>query len=104
MAIVRCKECKKDMSDKAKYCPHCGVARRDWEKIFYIVFWVLLIIHYIQVIPAFAGYSRLIAEGDCIQSCSENSKKCKSECRTKTWTWIDGLYVYEKRYNEIVQK
>lgn len=24
MAIIRCKECGKDVSDKAKSCPHCG--------------------------------------------------------------------------------
>ena len=25
MALVKCKECKKEVSDKAKECPHCGV-------------------------------------------------------------------------------
>lgn len=25
MALVKCKECKKEVSDKAKQCPHCGV-------------------------------------------------------------------------------
>lgn len=25
MAITKCKECKKEVSDKAKLCPHCGV-------------------------------------------------------------------------------
>ncbi|WP_025121751.1 MULTISPECIES: zinc-ribbon domain-containing protein [unclassified Serratia (in: enterobacteria)] len=25
MALVDCKECGREISDKAKYCPHCGV-------------------------------------------------------------------------------
>lgn len=25
MAMVKCKECKQDVSNKAKVCPHCGV-------------------------------------------------------------------------------
>lgn len=25
MAITKCKECGKDISDKAEHCPHCGV-------------------------------------------------------------------------------
>ena len=25
MALVKCKECKKEVSDSAKICPHCGV-------------------------------------------------------------------------------
>lgn len=28
MAIVKCKECKSDVSDKAKTCPHCGAKLR----------------------------------------------------------------------------
>ena len=24
MALIKCRECKKDVSDKAAACPHCG--------------------------------------------------------------------------------
>ena len=24
MAMIKCKECEKEMSDHAKICPHCG--------------------------------------------------------------------------------
>lgn len=24
MALIKCKECKKEISDKAKFCPNCG--------------------------------------------------------------------------------
>ncbi len=27
MALVKCKECKKDVSNKAEVCPHCGVKK-----------------------------------------------------------------------------
>lgn len=38
MAIVNCKECNKEVSDKAQLCPHCGVDRpsgkfSDIEKV-----------------------------------------------------------------------
>ena len=27
MGMIKCRECSKDVSDKAKNCPHCGVAK-----------------------------------------------------------------------------
>ena len=29
MALTKCKECKKEVSDKAEYCPHCGI-KKPW--------------------------------------------------------------------------
>ena len=30
MAMKECKECGKEISDKAKRCPSCGVDTRNW--------------------------------------------------------------------------
>jgi hypothetical protein len=35
MAIVECRECKKEVSDEAPNCPHCGVVTPSEEKISY---------------------------------------------------------------------
>ena len=32
MALVNCSECNKEISDKARSCPHCGVARKQKRK------------------------------------------------------------------------
>lgn len=32
MALIECKECKKEISDKATSCPHCGIALETPEK------------------------------------------------------------------------
>lgn len=29
MALINCKECGKEISDKAKTCPNCGIALND---------------------------------------------------------------------------
>ena len=29
MAMIKCKECEKEMSDHAKICPHCGYAFKN---------------------------------------------------------------------------
>ena len=32
MSLIRCKECKKEISSYAKSCPHCGYSMSDEEK------------------------------------------------------------------------
>jgi len=31
MAIIKCPECGKEISDKAEKCPHCGVKIKKWQ-------------------------------------------------------------------------
>lgn len=33
MALVNCKECKKEISDKAQTCPNCGFSFQEFENI-----------------------------------------------------------------------
>jgi hypothetical protein len=43
MALTKCKECKKEVSTKAKFCPNCGapVKRIRWGRIIFIVVFIM---------------------------------------------------------------
>lgn len=46
MALIKCTECGKDVSDEAKTCPHCGVAiKHKGSALFwvFVVFFVLVV-------------------------------------------------------------
>lgn len=48
MALVKCKECGKDVSDKAKTCPNCGADIRmqqlsTIQKIGYLLLFVIIV-------------------------------------------------------------
>lgn len=32
MALIKCPECGKEISDKAISCPHCGCPRTEWDE------------------------------------------------------------------------
>ncbi len=56
MALIKCKECGNEVSDKAYDCPKCGVSLRKLErsefgnlvKIFFIIFNVLMALWFIS--------------------------------------------------------
>ena len=33
MTLIKCKECNKEISDKAKSCPHCGFPIEETQNI-----------------------------------------------------------------------
>lgn len=33
MALIKCPECDKDISDKAECCPHCGCPAKYWQSV-----------------------------------------------------------------------
>lgn len=33
MAIIRCPQCNEDVSDKAKYCPHCNYQLNKYDEV-----------------------------------------------------------------------
>ena len=33
MALIKCKECKKEISDSAKACPNCGYNKKNYSKL-----------------------------------------------------------------------
>lgn len=55
MAMTTCKECKKEVSDSAKTCPHCGAKKpgeRWWHALFGLVIMIAIgtwVYHYLGV-------------------------------------------------------
>jgi predicted amidophosphoribosyltransferase len=56
MALIKCKECQKEMSSSAKLCPHCGFKKPDvlWEvckmissiaAVILVIFFLLALFH-----------------------------------------------------------
>ena len=45
MALIKCKECKKEISDSAKQCPHCGYKKKKIG-FFWPIIMILIIIGY----------------------------------------------------------
>ena len=46
MALIKCKECKKQISDTAKQCPHCGYKKKKIG-FFWPIIIILIIIGYL---------------------------------------------------------
>jgi len=45
MALIKCNECKKEISDTAKQCPHCGYKKKKIG-FFWPIIMILIIIGY----------------------------------------------------------
>ena len=45
MALIKCKECKKEISDSAKQCPHCGYKKKKIG-FFWPIIMILILIGY----------------------------------------------------------
>ena len=45
MALIKCNECKKEISDSAKQCPHCGYKKKKIG-FFWPIIMILIIIGY----------------------------------------------------------
>lgn len=54
MALIECKECKNEVSEKAKFCPHCGARIRKPRSLKIILFIFVCIC--IFVVLAIVGY------------------------------------------------
>ena len=46
MALIKCNECKKEISDSAKQCPHCGYKKKKL-RLFWPIIIILIIIGYL---------------------------------------------------------
>ncbi len=74
MAIIKCKECDKDVSDSAFKCPSCGVQLKKPKRGFLGKFfkWLLILFNILMVIWLF---SVLGATGDAINSAVTEAEK-----------------------------
>jgi hypothetical protein len=60
MALISCKECSKEVSDKARVCPHCGARLKMalWLKIILWIFGIWISLVFISVKSQFQKLSK----------------------------------------------
>ena len=79
MALIKCKECSYEISNKAKVCPNCGIKNKSsiWKALLYL----------------FIGFSTL---GTLIQLSSENNPKATYKKSPKTLIKQKGYFKKSK--------
>jgi hypothetical protein len=87
MAVVKCRECGKEVSDKAKSCPHCGVARPAPESKFGL---------YLKL-----GFGAVLVIA--IVRCSSDQEDRKSQAASEAQR-IESSKTPEQRTREVAQK
>ena len=60
MALIKCNECGKEISDKAKVCPHCGIKCKNENdvKVFPTSVMFILIVIFVAVIFLMMNYNK----------------------------------------------
>ena len=60
MALIKCNECGKEISDKAKKCPHCGIKCKNENdvKVFPTSVMFILIVIFVAVIFLMMNYNK----------------------------------------------
>ncbi len=57
MSLIKCKECGKEISNKARKCPNCGYSNNE-KKVKYICSSIMLIIIIIIIVIILKGYNK----------------------------------------------
>lgn len=89
MSLIKCKECGKDISDTAKFCPECGFVYKKEHTVFKIIIINISVLFIVCLIILFIGFLPYL-----IDSISE--KKALSD--------IVGEYKIISSSNESVNK
>ena len=86
MALIECKECKKQISNKAKTCPHCGAKVKKTHPITIL----LAIVFAFLLAPLLFRVHREFAETrDCINETLGKGKYEKAEIERKVLYWLN---------------
>ena len=86
MAVSNCKECGRQVSSKAKACPHCGAKAPKTTSIFSVVLVSLL------VFAVYTGYVPDSTNSNSVKNTSStptSEKKDERSQRTKEYLWIE---------------
>lgn len=59
MALIKCSECDKEISENAKICPHCG-AKHETEEQKQARFIIGAVIGIISLLLFFSGFSGIV--------------------------------------------
>lgn len=78
MAIIKCKECGKDISDKAEKCPSCGApiskkgSQNEGEKILCFILGIILL--FVGLSMTFDGTSKMLNTSEKSSTIQSSSK------------------------------
>lgn len=98
MALIKCPECQKEMSDQSKFCPHCGyrlnaMSAEEKSKLKKVIFGIIGMI--IAIILIVVIYDACTVSTDELR---ENLRKSKQELED-IQNEIDDLE-RQKRWND----
>lgn len=98
MAMIKCPECGKDVSDKAKVCPNCGVKiKRKSKKIPIIILVIVLLI--LGLVGAFIWETN-----NKTNKTHENKQTAKSSSVEKTDEKTSSGFEEDKKESTTIQK
>lgn len=91
MALKNCKECKKEVSDKAKVCPHCGVANPGTSTKDILIGLAVLVVIVVIASQACSSDKDKAANLDpaIAQAEKEKAAKAESDCKTDLQCWAE---------------
>lgn len=112
MAMVKCKECKKDVSSKAKVCPHCGVkdpAVTTMAMIGAVVFLVVLVWIVVDFLSGDADPAvSSVAESEAPPALIKTPEQIEAElevCKRNIKCWGDKYNIHaDIRCDEYIEK
>ena len=79
MALIKCKECGKEISSKADVCPHCG-KKISHINFSYLIAWLVLIFIFYKIHSCFNNFF----------SFEENPKTTSTSQNVQTYSFLDG--------------
>ena len=91
MALIRCKECGKEISENAKSCPNCGnpikteEKKKTNKKMYVTISIVIILILFVAITYKFLGANNIINRNEVIKNENEIVTEIKEEEITKDY-------------------
>ena len=98
MAMIKCKECGKEISDKAKKCPHCGIKYKSESendrKGFPTGLMFILIVIFVAVIFLMMNYNKKDYNNSTSGTKENTNEIIENENEIKTKNEFDKINKY----------
>jgi uncharacterized protein YecT (DUF1311 family)/predicted nucleic acid-binding Zn ribbon protein len=106
MALIKCKECQSEISDKATSCPKCGAHVKKPTSVITIIFAIAILSIFITMCSS----NESSKDGDKestekVASCSNDYTKCinNADMVNNYSGWFDAKYSCKEKFSEIVK-
>lgn len=102
MALVNCRECKKEISNKAKKCPHCGTPIRKTSLVAWLVFVLIVLMgigHFIKPYPSNTAALATIATTNNVESNTDIQQNWEYSSSEDKMTGKNSYYATIKSIN-----